>query len=334
MEARAGKLLETLWSHLLEWAMNSGVTVLLILIGALVLIRVSRAVGNRIVMMASDHDETTTTEREKRAETMAQVINTATKVVVWSVATLMIAREFGMDIGPILAGAGVAGLAVGFGAQNLVKDFFTGFFLLLEDQVRVGDVVKAGGVAGLVERVTLRTTTLRDLSGTLHVVPNGQIDTVSNLTYGWSRALFNIGVSYSEDVDHVFDVMRRVGKELRDDPTYASLIMDNLEILGLDEFGDSALVIKAFIKTQPLKQWTVAREFNRRLKIAFDAEEIEIPFPHRTVYHRVEEPLAVLVGEQAAKGEPKKYRWSTEAARTGIPHSKSSENILPDSDSK
>lgn len=333
MEEQAATMISTIWDNLQIWLFNHGITVVLILIGALILIRLSRAIGRRIVAAASDQDDTTTTEREKRAETMEQIINTGTKVTVWGIALLMILREFGMDIGPILAGAGVAGLAIGFGAQNLVKDFFNGFFLLIEDQVRVGDVIKAGGKAGLVERVTLRTTTLRDLSGTMHVIPNGQIDAVSNLTYGWSRALFDIGVSYNEDIDHVFDVIRRVGQGLRDDPNYASLILDDIQILGLDQFGDSALVVKAFIKTLPLKQWTISREFNRRLKMAFDDEDIEIPYPHRTIYHRVEEPLAVLVGEDAAKGEPKKYRWSTHAAGTGIPHSESSENILPEGDS-
>lgn len=332
METELGKLSQELWRSLLDWLLNHGLTVLIILIGAVVLIRLSRVIGQRVVAAASDHDDTTTTEREKRAETMSQIINTVARITVWTMAGLMIGREFGMDIGPILAGAGIAGLAIGFGAQSLVKDFFSGFFLLVEDQVRVGDVIRAGGQAGLVERMTLRATTLRDLSGTLHVIPNGHIDTVSNMTYGWSRALLEIGVSYSEDVDHVFDVMRRVGRDLRDDPKFAPLITDDMEILGLDEFGDSALVIKAFIKTEPLKQWTVAREYRRRLKIAFDAEDIEIPYPHRTLYHRVEEPLAVLGGSEAAAGEARKYRWSTHAAGQGIPHSKASENTIVDED--
>jgi small-conductance mechanosensitive channel len=303
-------LSEEVGHRLITWILDHGLTVLLIVVGALVLIRVSRAVGNRIVAAASDHDDSTTTEREKRAATLSQIINTVTRIAVWIVAMLMIGREVGMDIGPILAGAGVVGLAIGFGAQNLVKDFLAGFFLLIEDQVRVGDVVQAAGQSGLVERMTLRTTVLRDLSGTLHVIPNGHIDTVSNLTYQWSRALLDIGVSYYEDVDHVFDAMRKVGAELRADPDFASFILEDLEILGLDSFGDSALVIKAYFKTMPLKQWAVAREYRRRLKRTFDQEGIEIPFPHRTVYHRVEEPLAILAGDPAAGGEAAKYRWS------------------------
>jgi small conductance mechanosensitive channel len=302
MDFDLANLSTRLGSSLLEWILNHGLTVLLILLIALVVIRVSRVVGERIVQAASDEDESTTTEREKRAATMAQIINTGTRITVWLIAGLMAAREFGMDIGPILAGAGIAGLAVGFGAQSLVKDFFSGFFMLIEDQVRVGDVVKAGGQAGLVERMTLRTTVLRDLSGTLHVIPNGHIDTVSNLTYGWSRAVLDIAVAYHEDVDRVFDLLRRVGRELREDPKYARAITDDLEILGLDEFADSALVIKALIKTEPLQQWTVAREFRRRLKKTFDAEGIEIPYPQRTIYHRVEKPLAVHVASGASPG--------------------------------
>jgi small conductance mechanosensitive channel len=296
--------------RLTGWLLDHGTTVLLIVVGALVVIRVSRAVGNRIVAAASDQDETTTTEREKRAATLSQIINTVTRIGVWVIAGLMIGREFGMDIGPILAGAGVAGLAVGFGAQSLVKDFLAGFFLLIEDQVRVGDVVKAAGQAGQVERMTLRTIVLRDITGTLHVIPNGHIDTVSNLTYQWSRAVLDIGVSYNEDLDHVFAVMRRVGEELRVDPEYAPLILEELEILGLDSFGDSALIIKAYFKTTPLKQWNVAREYRRRLKKAFDAEGIEIPYPHHTVYHRVEEPLALLAGDGTVRGARGKYGWS------------------------
>ena len=322
----ATKLTADLWQALQDWVIHHGLTVVLIVIGAVMALRLSRAIGARVVSAASDDDETTTTEREKRAATMSQIINTATRIIVWGVAGLMIAREFGMDIGPILAGAGIAGLAVGFGAQSLVKDFFSGFFMLVEDQVRVGDVVQAGGKSGLVERITLRTTVLRDLAGTLHVIPNGHIDTVSNMTYGWSRAVLDIGVSYREDLDHVFEVLRRTGSELRSDPEYARMITDDLEILGLDQFGDSALVVKCIIKTEPLKQWSVAREFRRRIKVAFDGEHIEFPFPHRTVYHRVEEPLAVLTGEDAARGGPQKYRWSSAVAGGAWPHSTASED--------
>jgi small conductance mechanosensitive channel len=191
-----------------------------------------------------------------------------------------------------------------------VKDFFTGFFLLIEDQVRVGDVVEAAGHSGTVERVTLRTTVLRDVSGALHVIPNGEISTVSNLTYGWSRALFDVAVSYREEIDHVFRVMREVGAQLRGDPAFSRFIMADLEILGLDKFTDSALLIRAYFTTEPLRQWTVGREYRRRLKLAFDAEGIEMPYPQRTVYHRVEEPLALLTGTEAQSGHSGKYGWS------------------------
>lgn len=298
-----------LWQALEVWVVGHGVKVVLIVGAALVALRLSRVVGSRIVNAASDNDESTSTEREKRAATLSQVINTIGRASVLLVAGLMLMREFGMDIGPILAGAGVAGLAVGFGAQSLVKDFFSGFFLLIEDQVRVGDVVSAAGKTGQVERVTLRTTVLRDLSGAMHVIPNGEVTTVSNLTYGWSRALLEVSVSYREDVDRVFAVMRKVGAELTSDTEYGRFIKSDLEILGVDGFGDSAVIIKALFTTEPLKQWAVAREYRRRLKAAFDLEGIEIPFPHRTVYHRVEEPLAVLAAAEA-RGRATKYGWS------------------------
>jgi small conductance mechanosensitive channel len=243
------------------------------------------------------------------------MLNTVAVIAVWGIAALMLAREFGMDIGPILAGAGILGLAVGFGAQSLVKDFFSGFFLLVEDQVRIGDVVEAGGKSGLVEKVTLRTTTLRGLDGTLHVVPNGEIQTVSNHTYGWSRALIDIGVSYYEDIDRVYGIIRDVAAEMRKDEQFKDWILEDIEILGVDEFADSAIVIKVLIRTQPIRQWAVARDYRRRLKIAFDREDIEIPFPHRTVYHRVEEPLSVLALEKPSNGRWKKRRWSTDGAK-------------------
>jgi small-conductance mechanosensitive channel len=309
MDFSLSKLGADLWLALQRWVVDHGAKTVIILVAALVALRLSRAVGRRLVNAASDHDDTTNTEREKRAATLSQVINTIARISVWLVAGLMIVREIGMDIGPILAGAGVAGLAVGFGAQSLVKDWFSGFFLLIEDQVRVGDVVEAAGHSGQVERVTLRTTVLRDLSGALHVIPNGQIATLSNLTYGWSRAVLDVSVSYRENLDHVFKIMRQVGQKLRSDPEFSRFITSDLEILGVDSFGESALFIKAHFRTEPQKQWLVAREYRRRLKSAFDAEHIEIPFPHRTVYHRLEEPLAML-SEREMRGRAGKYGWS------------------------
>jgi small conductance mechanosensitive channel len=212
------------------------------------------------------------------------VVRYTVQIVIWAVAVMMTLGALGIDIGPVLAAAGVLGLAVGFGAQSLVQDVISGFLILLEDQVRVGDVVEIAGKGGVVERLNLRMVVLRDLAGNVHYVRNNQIDVVTNLTKEFSYYVFDIGVAYRENVDEVIEVIRRVGAELREDPEYAEDILDDLEVLGVDQLGDSAVVIKARLKTQPIKQWRVGREYNRRLKAAFDAEGIEIPFPHMTVY--------------------------------------------------
>jgi small conductance mechanosensitive channel len=205
-------------------------------------------------------------------------------VVILIIATVMVLGELGVKIGPVLAAAGVAGVALGFGAQHLVKDVISGFFILMDDQIRVGDVVDIAGKAGIVERVNLRITVLRDLGGNVHYIPNGSIDTVTNMTKEYSRYVFEIGVAYREDVDEVIKVVREIDKQMRSDPQYADDILEPIEILGLDKFADSAIIIKARTKTKPIKQWSVGREFNRRMKKRFDEEDIEIPFPHTTLY--------------------------------------------------
>jgi len=204
--------------------------------------------------------------------------------VILIVAAMIVLKELGVEIGPILAAAGIVGLAVGFGAQSLVKDVISGFFILLEDQIRVNDVVQVAGKGGLVERINLKTTILRDLAGNVHYVPNGQIDVVTNMTKEYSRYVFDIGVAYREDVDEVMEVIKEVDEELRNDPAFKDDILEPIEVLGLDQFADSALIIKARTTTKPIKQWYVGREFNRRLKRKFDERNIEIPFPHITLY--------------------------------------------------
>ena len=223
-------------------------------------------------------------EFAERLHTIGGLVKNAVNVIVIGAAVLMILQELGMDITPLLAGAGVASLAVGFGAQNLVRDVISGFFLILEDQVHVGDVVNIDGTGGLVEQVHLRTIVLRDLSGTVHVIPNGAISTLSNLTKDFSYAVLDVGVAYKEDTDRVSDVLRDIGTGIHDDPAFAKHILAPLEILGVNEFGDSAVLIKIRIKTRPLKQWMVGRELRRRIKKVFDAQGIEIPFPHVSLY--------------------------------------------------
>jgi small conductance mechanosensitive channel len=223
-------------------------------------------------------------EFQKRTQTLVSIVRYALVFTILIVASMTLLREFGIEIGPILAAAGIVGLAVGFGAQSLVKDVISGFFILLEDQIRVGDVVQIAGKGGLVEKINLKTTILRDLAGNVHYVPNGHIDVVTNMTKEFSRYVFDIGVAYREDVDEVIEVIKEVDEELRSDPDYKDDIIEPIEILGLDQFANSSIIIKARTTTVPIKQWRVGREFNRRLKKKFDKRNIEIPFPHVTLY--------------------------------------------------
>ncbi len=196
---------------------------------------------------------------------------------------MTVLKELGIDIGPVLAAAGIVGLAVGFGAQSLVKDVISGFFILLEDQIRVGDVINIADKGGLVEKVGLRTTVLRDLQGNVHYVPNGNISVVTNMTKEFSRYVFDIGVAYREDVDEVIEVIKGIDEEMRQDPEFRDDIIEPIEIMGLDQFANSAIVIRARTTTLPIKQWRVGREFNRRIKKKFDELNIEIP-SHVTLY--------------------------------------------------
>ncbi|HMA80950.1 MAG TPA: mechanosensitive ion channel family protein, partial [Candidatus Binatia bacterium] len=236
-----------------------------------------------ILVRATAHTDVVPGAAAKRIRTLMNVIWTIVAGLIWFVATLTTLGQIGVNVGPILAGAGVVGLAVGFGAQNLVKDLVSGFFLILENQVRVGDVAIINGTGGLVEAITFRTIVLRDDGAVVHVFPNGSINTLANMTKDWSAYLIDMGVAYKEDTDRVVEVMRRVGEELRADPGYGSLMIEPIEIFGVDAFADSAVKIKARLKTLPLQQWNIGREYRRRLKKAFDAERIEIPFPHRTL---------------------------------------------------
>ncbi len=239
-------------------------------------------------------------ESAKRVETLTRLLRQGIIIVVWVIAGLVVLREFGIDIGPILASAGVVGLAVGFGAQNLVRDVISGFFIILENQVRVGDVAVVNGTGGLVERINFRTIVLRDLSGSVHVFPNGTITTLSNMTRDWSAYVFDIGIAYKEDTDKVIQVIRELGQELKSDAHFGPLMVDDMEIFGLDNFADSAVVIKGRIKTKPIKQWEVGREFQRRLKKTFDAKGIEIPFPHRSIYFgEASKPFVAKMAEDA-----------------------------------
>ncbi|MEO8977625.1 MAG: mechanosensitive ion channel family protein [Casimicrobiaceae bacterium] len=223
-------------------------------------------------------------EQIKRAETLARVLRYLVSVVLSVIAGVLILSELGVSIAPILGAAGVVGLAIGFGAQSLVKDYFTGFFLLLENQLTTGDVVKIADKAGLVEDVTLRFVRLRDYDGNVHYVPNNLISSVTNMSRGFAYAVVDVGIAYREDTDEVVEIMRAVGRDLRGEPQFRDSITGDLEVAGVDRWDDSAVVIRCRFKVIPLQQWNVKREYLRRLKKAFDAHGIEIPFPHLTLY--------------------------------------------------
>ena len=223
-------------------------------------------------------------EEAKRVGTLCRVFRYFGSVVITIVAAMLVMNELGISIAPVLATAGVAGIAIGFGAQSLVKDYFAGFFLLLEDQIRQGDVVSVAGVGGLVEEVTLRYVRLRDFDGHVHFVPNGEIKTVTNRTRDYAQAVIEVGVAYREHVDEALAVMREVGRELRADPAWGARILDDVEIIGVERWADSAVMLRCRLKVRGIEQWNVRREFLGRLKKVYDERGIEIPFPHLTLY--------------------------------------------------
>ena len=221
-----------------------------------------------------------------RAETLSSVLRSSATVAIWSLALLMVLGEFEINLGPLIAGAGIAGVALGFGAQSLVKDFLTGIFMLVEDQYGVGDIIDVGDAVGEVEAVTLRTTKLRGLDGSAWHVPNGQIARVGNLSQEWSRALLDIEVAYSTDLTKAREVIMAVAQEVHQDPAWAPVILATPEIWGVESLGADGIAIRLVIPTKPGKQWGLQRELRGRIKGAFDAEGIEIPFPQRAVWFR------------------------------------------------
>jgi small conductance mechanosensitive channel len=286
-----------------DWIVKSGPKVVVILVLMFIGVKLSGVIAGRLFALIGRRKKMDE-EYKKRADTLSAVIGYLISATVIIVAALMILAELDIQIGPILAAAGVAGLAVGFGAQHLVQDIISGFFILLDDEIRVGDVVQIADKGGLVERLNLRMVVLRDLSGNVHYVRNGKIDVVTNMTKDYSRYVFDIGVAYREDVDEVIQLIKQVDEELRSDPAFGPDIIEPIEILGLDQFAQSAVIVKARTKTKPIKQWGVAREFNRRLKKKFDQQNIEIPFPHVTVYMGQDKtgqapPLNVALERQA-----------------------------------
>ncbi|MBP1607331.1 MAG: ykuT [Acidobacteria bacterium] len=266
-----------------QWLFRSGLRIGLIAILTYALIRIVSASVDRLEHDVSAGGDPSAIERAKRVHTIGGLLKNIFGIVAGGAALLMILHELGIDITPLLTGAGIVGLAVGFGAQTLVKDVISGFFMLMEDQVRVGDAAVINGQGGAVEAITLRTIVLRDVEGTVHVFPNGSITSLANKSKDFSYAVLDLSVAYKEDTDRVAEVLTRVADGLRADPEYAPHILEPLEVLGVDGFLESSVTLKVRIKTVPQSQWKVAREFRRRIKKAFDAEGIQIPFPHVSV---------------------------------------------------
>lgn len=249
-------------------------------VAARALLRLQRQIVARI----AGRQKEGAAEAEKRLTTIFAVMHKVALILLWAIFALVVLNILQIDIGPILAAAGVLGLAVSFGAQSLVKDVISGLFMLIENQIRIGDVVQINGTGGLVEEINLRTVVLRDATGTVHVFPSGTIATLANMTKDWSAVVFDVGVDYREDPDQVMAVMAEVGAAMRTDAEWGPKTFADLEVMGLDSFGDSAIVIKARLKTQPAQQWAVGREYRKRLKKVFDEKGISIPYPHRTIY--------------------------------------------------
>lgn len=265
---------------------QASLRVLVVLLIWWVLTRIVRLLLNRAearLLRDVSADRPLLMEDRKRVETLMRLLRQIVNVFLFLTLALVMLMQLGIAVGPILASAGVVGIAIGFGAQSLVKDVITGFFFVTENQIRVGDVAVINGTGGLVEAMTLRTLVLRDQAGVVHVFPNGAVNTLSNMTRGWSAYVFDIGIAYKEDPNAAIAVIRATAEGMQEDPVYASKIIEKPEIFGVDKLDESAVVIRGRIKTHPIMQWEVGREFLKRVKIALDEAGIEIPFPHRTL---------------------------------------------------
>ncbi len=268
---------------LTSWLTTSGIKIIGILIGLVILSQMSRWIAKWMEKFVYEKDPLQASEAKKRAHTLGNILRHAFLIIITFVAVLMILGELEIQLGPLLATAGIGAIAIGFGAQSLVKDVISGFFIILENQYRIGDVIEVAGVSGLVESVSLRKTVLRDLQGKVHTIPNGEIKVVSNFSKEWSRSVLDLGISYRDDIDQIVDLLIQIGKEMGSEEPYKSAILEPLQVLGVEKFDESQMVIRMMVKTAPLKQWEVGRELRRRIKIRFDEKGIQLPFPHRVL---------------------------------------------------
>jgi small conductance mechanosensitive channel len=274
LSAHAGHALAGLGERFTTWLLTSGVRIVIVLILAWIALRLLSGASARLhkTLVGS----AASLERRKRADTILGMVRTTAGIFIGIAAGMTVLRETGIDLAPVLATAGIGGLAIGFGAQTLVKDVISGFFLLVEDQVRIGDVVEVAGRRGSVEAIQLRTIQLRDLSGNVHIVPNGSITLVSNMTRDFSRYLVEAQVARREDPDRVFAALSQIGEEMQQDPGFKTDILQPIEILGVEALTPATMTIRARLTTQPVQQWRVGREFNRRMKRRFDELGISV----------------------------------------------------------
>jgi small-conductance mechanosensitive channel len=270
---------------LIQWLVAHGIKIVVIAVAAWILNKIIKKIITKAVRIAVVSGANLPPEAErKREDTLIRIFTGASRILIIILASLMILEEGGVKIGPILAGAGIVGLAFGFGGQYLIRDIITGLFIIIENQYRIGDVINIDATGGLVEDISLRVTTLRDLDGTVHHIPHGEIKKVANLSKGWARVNLDLGVSYSANMEHVIEVVNRTGKELAEDPLYKDSIISPPKFLRVNDFADSAVIIKVLGDTKPLKQWEITGEFRKRIKVAFDNEGISIPFPQRVIH--------------------------------------------------
>lgn len=271
--------------NLYPWFLEHGIRIIIIIIAGFILQKIMRKFVERVVRLAVVPDKYISREAEKmREDTLISIFNWAITIVIWIMVVMMIMQEFGIPIGPLIAGAGIIGLAFGFGGQYLIRDLISGFFIILENQYRIGDNIDVNGVGGNVEKISLRMTTLRDINGTVHHVPHGEITVVSNHSKDYARVNLDVGVSYSANIEKVIEIINRVGDELAEDPLWKSFIIKKPQFLRVNDLGDSAVVFKILGDTVPLQHWAVMGEMRKRLKIAFDKEGIEIPFPQMVIH--------------------------------------------------
>jgi moderate conductance mechanosensitive channel len=339
-EVVADNVANDLLGLFLGWLISPGISILLILVVAAVLASLVRRLVGRIVERMKDPDLAPTRRlrkrvgvrvaeieedlrRAQRADALGGLATSVVRAIIWTMAIIMVIDQFGVQIGPLIAGAGILGVALGFGAQDLVKDFLSGVFMLIEDQYGVGDIVDAGEAIGVVEGISLRSTRVRDVDGTLWHIPNGEIRRVGNMSQDWARALLDVGVAYGTDIDAASDILERVAVEMAHEPEFQPLFLEDPEVWGIQDLGADSVDIRLVIKVVPGQQWAVMRELRGRIKKAFDSAEIEIPFPQRTVWMRTEQPVAIGDAGTQPFGQPaqneQRRRLAVEASRTGGP---------------